>query len=236
MKMSASGGPKVDIIRTILILIFGCLIVKCDLSRPRYGREENPVRVALAVDMRSFKDFLVLVHSLLLVALHPEELHLHVMACGRNAEETRKMRDLVLELTPKCIKKLHHLEVVAFSLPPSSGFAKQLVSVVQKSHWYSPTGADMARFFLAEHFPNAKRLLYLDNDIVVTCCLEEIFYTEMRPGTAAGIVLDDLKWATSTQFHRHYNRTHPLVIKNVRRRNRSSPLPSVLGLEDPISG
>jgi lipopolysaccharide biosynthesis glycosyltransferase len=79
----------------------------------------------------------------------------------------------------------------------------------------------MARFFLADLFPNAGRLLYLDNDIVVTCCLEEIFYTDFTApdgrDVIAGIVLDDLKWATSTQFYRHYNRTHPLVVKNVRR-------------------
>lgn len=198
--------------------------------------ESEPVRVGLSVDMRSFKDFLVLVHSLVLVALKPEGLHVHVMACGRTPEETRRMRDLVLELTPKCIPQLRHLEVVPFSLPSQGGFARQLTTVVQKSHWYSPTGADMARFFLADHFPHTRRMLYLDNDIVVTCCLEEIFYTELRQGSVAGIVLDDLKWATSTQFHRHYNRTHPLVIKNMRRKDPSVPFAPSLGPEDFITG
>ena len=182
-----------------------------------------PIRIALAVDMRSLKDFLVLAHSVVLTALKPEQLYLHVVACGKNLDEAKRMKDMVVELTHKCIPGLgaRHLEVVAFTLPPSSGFAKQLVTVVQKSHWYSPTGADMARFFLAELFPAAGRLLYLDNDIVVTCCLEEIFYTDLAPvGTkeiVAAIALDDLKWATSTQFYRHYNRTHPLVIRNIRR-------------------
>lgn len=184
-----------------------------------FNAKNDPIRIALAVDMRSFKDFLVLAHSIVLTAMHPESLYLHVVACGKNTEDARRMRDVVLDLTSKCIPLLttSHLEVVAFTLPAKSGFAKQLVTVIQKSHWYSPTGADMARFYLADLFPKTRRLLYLDNDIVVTCCLEEIFYTELASNMVAGIVLDDLKWATSTQFHRHYNHSHPLVIKNVRR-------------------
>ena len=180
---------------------------------------DAPLRVALAVDLRSVKDFLVLAHSVVLTAVRPERLVLHVVACGKTLDEAKKLRDLLVDLVHKCLPSLlaAQVEVMPFTLPPSSGFAKQLVTVVQKSHWYSPTGADMARFFLAELFPLANRLLYLDNDIVVTCCLEEIYATPFDSDDIAGIVLDDLKWATSTQFYRHYNRTHPLVVKNVRR-------------------
>jgi hypothetical protein len=32
-----------------------------------------------------------------------------------------------------------------------------------------------------------------------------------------GIALDDLKWATVTQFRYHYNASHPVVIRNMRR-------------------
>ena len=33
-----------------------------------------------------------------------------------------------------------------------------------------------------------------------------------------GIALDDLQWATVTQFRFHYNASHPLVALNIRRR------------------
>lgn len=33
----------------------------------------------------------------------------------------------------------------------------------------------MVRFFLASLFPDVERLLYVDNDVVVACCLEEIW-------------------------------------------------------------
>lgn len=32
-----------------------------------------------------------------------------------------------------------------------------------------------------------------------------------------GIVLDDLKWAVRTQFRAHYNASHPIVMKTIRR-------------------
>ena len=30
---------------------------------------------------------------------------------------------------------------------------------------------------MASLFPKVRRLLYLDNDVVISCCLEEIYYT-----------------------------------------------------------
>ena len=30
---------------------------------------------------------------------------------------------------------------------------------------------------MASLFPKVRRLLYLDNDVVVSCCLEEIYYS-----------------------------------------------------------
>ena len=75
----------------------------------------------------------------------------------------------------------------------------------------------MVRFYLASLFPKAPRLLYLDNDIIVACCLEEIWGTELDDDKRiVGLALDDLKWAAATQFKYHYNATHPLVIKNIR--------------------
>lgn len=35
-----------------------------------------------------------------------------------------------------------------------------------------------------------------------------------------GVALDDLQWATATQFRRHYNASHPLVAAAIRRNSR----------------
>ena len=40
---------------------------------------------------------------------------------------------------------------------------------------------------------------------------------------AIGIALDDLKWATITQFKGHYNASHPLVIQNIRENRTTVP-------------
>jgi alpha-1,4-galacturonosyltransferase len=78
----------------------------------------------------------------------------------------------------------------------------------------------MVRFYLPSIYPTIERILYIDNDVIVSCCLEEIWATDMKePHQAIGIALDDLKWATVTQFQRQYNASHPLVIKNTRRPN-----------------
>lgn len=74
----------------------------------------------------------------------------------------------------------------------------------------------MVRFYLASLFPRVPRLLYLDNDIIVGCCLEEIWGTDLGEHNIAGLALDDLKWAAATQFKYHYNASHPLVIQNIR--------------------
>ena len=60
--------------------------------------------------------------------------------------------------------------------------------------------------------------------MLVTCCLEEIWATEMKSNHAVGIALDDLNWATVTQFNRQYNASHPLVGQNIRRAYNTQPL------------
>jgi Glycosyl transferase family 8 len=111
-----------------------------------------------------------------------------------------------------------------FSFRKTSGFFKQLFHIKRKGyHWSSQTGADMVRFFLPSIFPEVKRLLYLDNDVIVSCCLEMVYHTAMKPGKIVGIVLDDLRWAARQQFTRHYNATHPLFIQSIRRPQLSDP-------------
>ena len=121
-----------------------------------------------------------------------------------------------------CLPNIQY-EVKAFLLPAERGFGQQLerkkagTSMGGSSHWNSDSGADMIRFYLPEIFPDVNRLLYLDNDIIVGCCIEEVWSTEIPEGKAVGIALDDLKWATTTQFQRHYNASHPSVYQSIRR-------------------
>ena len=61
-----------------------------------------------------------------------------------------------------------------------------IIPAKRKSHWVSSSGADMVRFFLASLFPKTKKLLYLDNDVVVSCCLEEVWNTKMTESQIVG--------------------------------------------------
>jgi hypothetical protein len=96
-----------------------------------------------------------------------------------------------------------NFEIIPFSLPNDSGFRKQLFTKVMKQsspssktsnaaasspnpsttssapqhHWNSPIGTDVIRFYLPSIFPQLHRILYLDNDIIVNCCIEEIYWT-----------------------------------------------------------
>lgn len=59
----------------------------------------------------------------------------------------------------------------------------------------------MVRFYLASIFPRVPRLLYLDNDVIVGCCLEEIWGTDLGEHNIAGLALDDLKWAAASKTY-----------------------------------
>lgn len=47
----------------------------------------------------------------------------------------------------------------------------------------------MVRFFLSSLFPTVDKLLYLDNDVIVTCCLEEVWNTKMTSKQIVGKLL-----------------------------------------------
>jgi lipopolysaccharide biosynthesis glycosyltransferase len=56
----------------------------------------------------------------------------------------------------------------------------------------SSSGADMVRFFLPSLFPNVKKLLYLDNDVIVSCCVEEVWNTKMTENQIVGEIINFL--------------------------------------------
>ncbi len=198
--------------------------VKFDQDHTRRSRN---IHVAVTIDRNSMGDFLLAVHSAVNAAQNPSKVVIHVVACGVDINDAR---DIATQAESALINCLPHTRriVLPWVLPASSGFRLQMSGQNsrlkdKKHHWTSPAGADMARFFLPSLFPDAPRLLYFDNDAIISCCLDEIYDTDFsNPNAIVGVALDDLKWATATQFQRHYNSTHPLVIQNLRRRGFSA--------------
>lgn len=185
-------------------------------SSVRSTNHERLIHVAVVVDRNSVKDFLLVLHSAVRSAMKPSLVVLHALACGETKDEADGLVTRIDNALENCLGN-NRREVLPFVLPEGSGFKAQMKTNKLTHHWTSPAGADMARFFLPSVFPHAQRILYLDNDIVISCCLEEIFDTDLGENGIVGLTLDDLKWSTSTQFKRHYNSTHPVVIKNMRR-------------------
>jgi hypothetical protein len=176
----------------------------------------RPIRIGLALDDHSQKDMIVLMNAVHETAVEPDSLVFHIVAVGKDMIASNLLKHSLEKSIESCLPDVG-VEVKAFVLPPDSGFSLQLHKAKKKSHWNSNSGADMVRFYLASLFPDVDRILYLDNDIIVSCCLEEIWDTDLGDRGVVGIALDDLKWATQTQFKYHYNATHPLVIRNMRR-------------------
>ncbi len=192
------------------------------LVLPQCSSDPDYIHVGIAVDDNSLKDFLIVLQSALIASKSPSTLTFHIVACGKDGNLAVDLMKQVEEALVKCLPHSNY-QIKPFTLPETSGFYSQLNNVKKRSHWYSPSGADMVRFFLASLFPDIPRILYIDNDVIINCCLEEVWNTDLGPDAIVGIALDDLKWATSTQFKRQYNASHPLVISNIRR---SFPLPA----------
>jgi len=187
--------------------------------------EQSFVRIALAIDDNSLKDALLLVNSIVQTSYYPQLLQFHVLACGKDPLSANQLKSQVVSLFGHYFNDISLL-IEPFYLPHDSGFYHQLSSSKKrKHHWNSPIGADMARFYLPSVFPNVEKLLYLDNDIVVSCCVEEVYHTPLNDSELIGIALDDLQWATVTQFQRHYNSSHPLTIKYMRKSSSQVAVP-----------
>ena len=179
--------------------------------------ENDKVRVALTIDDNSYKDLVISMQSALRSAFNSLNVHFHIVTCGKDIVAATILAAQAKKSIENCFgANFAGYEIRPFTLPTESGFYKQMMTSKTKSHWNSPSGADMARFFLPQLFPTVNRLLYVDNDVTISCCLDEVYMTNLRD-KVIGVALDDLKWATTTQFHNHYNASHPFVIKNMRR-------------------
>jgi hypothetical protein len=185
------------------------------------------------VDSKSARDAIIVAASVVNSAFVPENIFLHVVTTGVDMTYSESLATELKDHLKSCLPVLalhEHYEVKPFVLPKDRGFGAQLerkktVSMGGSAHWNSDSGADMVRFYLPEIFPHLERILYIDNDVIVSCCLEEIWSTPIPDGKAVGIALDDLKWATTTQFQRHYNASHPIVYNSIRRSQSSGGKP-----------
>lgn len=231
------------------------LIVFQTLGSPPTDPFILPIRIGLSIDVNSYKDLVISINAILTACYDPSQIYFHIVVCDSDINKAIALKSQIESTLRQCYtmvapslsnKGFKHdpnrpfilLEdqfiVTPFTLPADSGFALQMKTVKAISHWNSPTGADMVRFYLASIYPTVERILYIDNDVIISCCLEEIWATNMsEPHQVLGIVLDDLKWATVTQFQRQYNASHPLVIKNVRRQSSSDS--SLISLTTPVS-
>jgi lipopolysaccharide biosynthesis glycosyltransferase len=215
-------------------LLLALLLLRCWTSEQKNHQHLSKVQqtadeihIALAVDSKSAKDALIVASSVVLSAFVPENMIFHVVTTGVDLSYAEALASEMREHFTKCLPNValyKHFEVQAFVLPKDRGFGAQLerkktVAMGGSSHWNSDSGADMVRFYLPEIFPHLDRILYIDNDVIISCCIEEVWSTPIPDGKAVGIALDDLKWATTTQFQRHYNASHPTVYNSIRRTN-----------------
>ena len=169
--------------------------------------EDRFIHIASVIDRNSIKDFLIAMHSAVYSSKTPSLVFIHVVCVGIDINEANFLYDQADAALENCMSE-NKREVVPFVLPKESGFRLQMDhSILKHHHWNSPAGADFVRFYLPSLFPHTSRILYLDNDIVVNCCLEEIYDTDFGETGVVGLALDDLKWTTATQFKRHYNRS-----------------------------
>lgn len=117
-------------------------------------------------------DFMLPLYTAVKAAMNPSKVVVHVVACGidmKEAEEIAKSADSALE---NCLSNTRR-QVVPWTLPKDSGFRAQLSGQNSRfkdrtHHWTSPAGADMARFFLPSLFPEVPRILYIDNDALIS--------------------------------------------------------------------
>ena len=138
--------------------------------------KDRLIHVAVTIDKKSIKDSLLVLHSAVRTAQYPSSVVLHALACGESQEEANSLAQQLDAALENCLGN-NRREVLPFVLPETSGFKQQMKTNKLTHHWTSPAGADMARFFLPKMFPHAERILYLDNDIIISCCLEWVSTT-----------------------------------------------------------
>lgn len=185
-------------VQTLLLLLLGIILLNHTIYAGEYSngletgvksdqdhvRRSRNIHVAVTIDRNSLSDFLLAVHSAVNAAQNPSKVVIHVVACGVDTADARDIASKAEAALINCLANIRR-EVVPWVLPADSGFRLQMSGQNsrlkdKKHHWTSPTGADMARFFLPSLFPDAPRLLYIDNDSIVRCAPRHVLSHPLR--------------------------------------------------------
>ena len=201
----------------MILLFYLFILTNSEVTKLR------PIRIAMAVDANSVSDIPVLIESIQSSALvEPKDLVFHIVFVSDNMITAEELMTETLKKVRSCfIGEAVNIVSKGFAFNRKSGWIQQVTRDNSKSKWVSSWATDMVRFQLGKIWPDVPRLLYLDNDIVVTCCLEEVWDHPLDKDTSLGLVTDEIPWSVTTQFARFYNGSHPLVIKNLRRNNQT---------------
>jgi hypothetical protein len=80
----------------------------------------------LSVDEQSFKDFLIVMSSVLSSADNPNRIVFHIVSCAKDLEAARTLQLQVSTAIESCFPRSVKFYSVPFTLPPDSGFDSQL--------------------------------------------------------------------------------------------------------------
>ena len=170
---------------------------------------DDVVHVGFGVDASSLVPFLVAASSVLATARTPESVQLHVVLTGGLSRA--RFDHLLSACMPKSSRAA---AVVPWSDPPAFALKQS-----GRPAWAQDANpAEYARFHVEELFPSLTRLIWLDNDLVVTRPIEGLWRTSLR-GTLLGMSAD----CSRNSFRRFvftrrkveglpYNLTHPEVV------------------------
>jgi hypothetical protein len=86
----------------------------------------RPIRIALSVDEQSFKDFLIVMSSVLSSADNPNRIVFHIVSCAKDLETARTLQLQISNAIESCFPRSVKFYSVPFTLPPNSGFDSQL--------------------------------------------------------------------------------------------------------------
>ena len=241
--------------KLIIVFLIVAITVVCVIST------SSIINIGLTVDSKTLHDALVLISSIQNSVNNINAVHFYILACGKDTNLAKSVSSSLLIFLKSCygddnillinesvsaeeIEKMpnHLFYIKSFTYPIGSGFHQQLQREkryhAQGHGGHTDYGADMARFYFPSVFPFLDRILFLDTHTVVTCCLEEIYSSNLKPKDAVfGVVTDHTSRNVLTHFHRDYNISHPMVISNIRKTPSSSQSSKTLApiIDDEIS-
>lgn len=107
----------------------------------KLSKAVEPIRIALSVDEQSMKDFMIVMNSVLSSSYNPSAVVFHIVSCGKDSDAAISLQSKISSAIKSCFPSTVRYHLVAFTLPPNSGFDRQLKSgegrklSAQQSFW-----------------------------------------------------------------------------------------------------